>query len=347
MVIHKFNNNQAGYRAELFTVGGAHPMLSFKCVRTCATVDPRIADIYNRAVKGKAHKDMTPGSSTCHSDFGVCGDYRGYLTECRCFSLRRIEHPKLRKAFEDTVIDRALSILRKKPEGSRSLDIAFFASGHLFGEVTLLFRLFARIRQEGLNPCSINIKLIDTVYTQALSQPEASDVLEAHKSINQFIREMSQTLPKGVILTGQVYAGANAYAAAVRSTQSSKHDLLVGADTTEQEEMAELNKVASAHPSDKPLVLVKVGKENEPGIPLTCDVEANGGLSACSNPLQAVTERRTSLNHTRQRRRMTDGEIALYTIGGLLLAGGIGLGIYHFATSNKRSGARPVVAQRV
>lgn len=380
MSIYSVSNGNARLGIAMHNTPGVSRTFSFNCRRLTSQIDQRIQSIYKNAIMGKAHKDMKSSMCPRTADYGECGDRRGELTECRCPTLSRMKHPELRQVFEDKVIQRAVAILKSQSEGKRSINLAFFASGKLFGEATLLFRLFDQLKKENI-ACEVNIKLIDKCYETALNHNTAEDALRSDRSLDQFVNEMCQTLPKNVTLSGQVYSSDNAYIEAAKVQPEIKHDLIVGADIENLKGIvAKIHNAAGRRPNEKPLVLIKGPNRFGAEIPAICGVKSDGNLTDCidpskvTQPIQLTTQNSTksaqvrpmaqsisdvelegeqtsSINSSKatkptqlrtKQHTMSGSQKAALAIGGLALAALGGYGIYRFVTSSRRGAQRAI-----
>ncbi|MGR3952530.1 MAG: hypothetical protein QRY74_06555 [Chlamydia sp.] len=147
---------------------------------------------------------MAPNSNGCAHGVvtGQCGNLRGRLSECTCSTLNRKRNPKIRIEYENRVIDAIMQSVRSA-KGEFHFKLAVFASGHLLGEQILLFRLLDQLKKEGKRG-TIDLFFIDKSYSSAINRSD-ENILGREGSIEQFLVEITQILPKNITVMGSFF----------------------------------------------------------------------------------------------------------------------------------------------
>lgn len=278
-----------------FSHQGSPCSISFYCSRiyppnldsNTLYLNPRIHNIFESAVKGRAHENIEPNESgVCSlpgSVAGHCGNMRGYLAECRCEDLNRKIKPYIRNHFEKKVIDKILKhykITQSLSSGRPfQFNLAIFCSGRLLGEEILLFRLLNELYSRRASG-TISLFLIDREYTSAIRLGNSSTALHQNQYLIQFLTEICGCLPPSLKINGTIFAEASHYIDQAQTEARFKHDLLIGADIEDtQVIMDEISSKAAVIRGQRPLALVRnVGEEDLPG---SCDIVC-GQLTNCS-----------------------------------------------------------------
>lgn len=241
--------------------------IQFKCFRSLHTIAPAVNQVYWATQNNSLHHLMVANPGRCHNNkMGYCGNVRGNLAECGCEPLDRKKDPYIRRNYENDVIARALSIIKEQKRGSNQpfdLRIAFFSSGLLAGEQSLLFRLLEKLKNEGYKG-KITVFFIDSDYASAIAKSssihpllgsdfgicyegdrnQSLEALGGRQDFQQFIDEVSGALPSTITLEGYIFGDAQDYAAAwERDPASYANDIVTGADIAPRQE--ELNKLYS------------------------------------------------------------------------------------------------------
>ncbi len=261
-------------------VGPVRSSLSFRCRRFVEAIDQRIGGVFFNAVRGQAHRDMAANPAGCALDqvAGSCGHKRGALSECRCQMLDRMRDPSKRKAYEDRVIAQILAIIKSQKGSHFRMRLAIFGSGDLLGEEILLFRLMHRLQNmQG----TIDLFFIDHCYRGAIQNPKQPNTLQnsvgGKRAIAQFLSEIALCQPRGIMVQGTFFGDAEEYIRVAGSNQNLRHDLLIGADIENGNQvMGKISCNARAR-NLPPIVLVKLPKQG----PAICSLGASGNLERC------------------------------------------------------------------
>lgn len=280
----------------------------FKCVRQHPLMNCKVADVYCAAVHGNAHLLLTQNPNSCgEGDVAKhCGHYRGKLTECRCDTLDRIQHPMRRLQFENKVIQAALAIIAQQKE-SFVINIAIFASGGLHGEEILLFRLFHELRKKQLKG-KITLFFIDTDYKKNIEATKQVYHLSKRVSsfswmmnvgcredLAQFLHEVSLCLPPEVVVEGAVFGDSDNYIMSAQKNDAYKHHLLIGADIENLVSVVGTIDKLAGWGSAKPIVLIKEVSNQKQELAKLCDVEGT------------ATQNCVELTDTTPRKKSSDG----------------------------------------
>lgn len=268
--------------------------ISFSCSRAYLRdldshklyLSQKVHDIFKNAVEGRAHEDINPNVSG-HCAFpdsvsGHCGNMREALGECRCEDLNRKAKPRIRYHFESTVINKILTHA-KIEQSLRSpapflFNLAIFCSGRLLGEEVLLFRLLNELCKQRASG-TIRLFLIDRAYSSAIELGNSQTALHQNQYLQQFLTEICECLPPSLKIDGTIFAEADDYTAQAQADDRFKHDLLIGADIENtQQIMSDINAKASAAHGQTPLALVRSITEGGP--PGSCDI-VDGQLANC------------------------------------------------------------------
>lgn len=268
--------------------------VSFSCQRNVNDIDDSIKSIYNSIISNQIHTQLTPrDSGVCMANevMNHCGNKRGDLSECACNALNRIRNLHHRKNFEDQVINLVRSFLAQNPYQSQ-LNIAMFASGMLHGESVLVIKLIhalKNIRYSG----EVNLFLIDRQYSPSIAAANNLILSEEYKrgfrwerlignrrDIQQFLKETALCVPPSISIGGAVFGDANDYIWRAQNDRCRdfKHDILVGADIEETEEIFREIKLHTDRSSLPGVVLIR-GPGDKPNI---CTVGFASGDFYCT-----------------------------------------------------------------
>ncbi|WP_284452998.1 hypothetical protein [Parachlamydia acanthamoebae] len=152
--------------------------------------------VFNSILAGK-YKEMLWRAKGCENSDHVMGNcsfmfthpWMGTLAECSCDSFSRMDQPNLRRGYENRVIDKVLTMVYnqlREANTSKEIKVSIFASGDLFGEFSLMVRLFSELQKQYLMwDGKICLNLIDLRYTSNEGQ-----VLSSLKTIGQIKKEI-------------------------------------------------------------------------------------------------------------------------------------------------------------
>lgn len=279
----------------------------FKCIRQHRLMSCIITEVYCAAVNGKSHLLLTQNSNKCGEGQVVkhWGHYRGKLSECRCDTLDRIQHPMRRLQFENKVIQAVLAIIAQQKK-SFAVNIAIFASGGLHGVEVLLFRLFHEIRKQQLKG-KITLFFIDMDYQKNIEA--AKQVYHLCKRVAsfswmmtvgyredlaQFLHEISLCLPPEVVVEGAVFGDSDDYIMSAQKNDAYKHHLLIGTDSENLVSVVgTIDKLAGLG-GTKPIVLIKEVSSQKQELAKFCDVEGNAAQNDVE--LTSATPRKKTSN---------------------------------------------------
>ncbi len=297
----------------------------FTCNRTRDGIDARVANVYQNAVLGKGHVNIDPNSEGCGlgAVTGHCGNLRGRLSECKCETLDRKTHPKIRFEYENRVIDAVMQSVRET-RGKFHFKLAVFASGHLLGEQILLFRLLNQLKKEGKSGI-IDLFFIDHCYRPAINSLN-ENILSREGAIEQFLVEITRALPKNIAVGGGFFDDADKYIKLARENENFQHDLLIGADIESMNDIMGGIGTGAGTGRHDPIVLIKRGLQGNQERPEVCKLDPHGELDQCYDP------RFNQREVLQQESGMPWTELA---IGGVLLAGLLG-GAALLHNSNKK-----------
>ncbi|MGR3952528.1 MAG: hypothetical protein QRY74_06545 [Chlamydia sp.] len=274
-------NNSLGGKISLSARTGEN--IIFNCFREIDTIDERIASVYQNIINCNAHRDIAPNNGGCaHGAVtGPCGNMRKKLSECRCEALNRKTHPDIRREYENCVIAVVMKSVRKT-SGKFHFKLAVFASGHLLGEQILLFRLLDQLKKEKKSGV-IDLFFIDHCYRPAISKSD-KNILGREGSIEQFLVEITQALPKNIAVSGGFFDDAQKYIALARKNKNFQHNLLIGAD------IEGLNKImgdigtGAGTGEHEPITLIKRDLGANSTRPEVCKLDSDGELDQCYDP---------------------------------------------------------------
>ncbi len=274
--------------------------ISFHCSRSVSCIDKNICNVFQNAIDGNAHVDMIQNPFCSHEQvIGGCGNKRGYLSECRCEILNRVDKPEVRKNYENKVIN---TILQKFSDSMNSfhLKLAIFCSGELLGEQILLFRLLHKLKQKKAAG-TIELFLIDRCYKQAIRNSchdrNFEDSVGKEKYIEQFLREICQCLPQNITLKGNFFYSAKMYIKIAKINNAFKHHLLIGADIENTNViMGNIGREAGLGIDQPPIVLIKKSD------PWVCQLDPSGNLENCYIPGGKGTAHFNRIKDNQQRR---------------------------------------------
>ena len=263
--------------------------MRFACRRQSNHVDPNILNIYQQAIVGLSRGSLKTNLTGCWTGriSKYCGNSRGELFECSCEILNGIKYPQLRHQYENKVIDAVLNIIYSDPL-LRSLNIAIFASGGLFGEFVLMVRLIDRLKNIGFNG-TIELFLIDQQYRDNINKAYDFDpstcsngfpwvnFLGGRQDLAQFLQEISLCLPSTIQVNGAVFGEADDYINRALKDSRFRHDLLIGADIEDTQAIVSKLKLQAQRNNVPGIVLIK--QNNQPKI---CEIKSSSGQFFCS-----------------------------------------------------------------
>lgn len=238
------------------------------CKRNSLQMHNSIYSIYHACIHNLSGQLLSARAANCGSDFGHCGNYRVHLTECRCKTLDRISNPLIRKIYEDKVIAQAIAIANHQV-GNFHLKIAVFASGGLYGEQVLVFRLVESLKKMGCGGL-ISLFLIDRAYHPAIQQTQQFHIdmqtkgrgswdglLGNRLDMKQFVCEISQCLPSSITVECTFFGVHYDYLTAARTLPCFKHHLLIGADIEDTIHIMSEIKEAAVDVNESAVILIK------------------------------------------------------------------------------------------
>lgn len=158
--IHQHNDPFSTTHATLVQVGGSQA-IQFICRKNedkKSATDAKISELILGGNAGQLLNHDPKCLPWQHLD--ECANLFSLLSECSCSAFNRKDSPLVRQAYENEVLDKVRTIVEKQFEPFE-LNIAIRNPGGLFGELTLMVRVFELLKNVN---GKIRLSLIDDVY---------------------------------------------------------------------------------------------------------------------------------------------------------------------------------------
>lgn len=212
--------------------------------------NPEVQGDFDKIVSGMAHEVLRAGAerATDHNEMGGGAKSYGGLKECGCEVLGRSVTNRSRELFEKSVIHRMGPLAQDASKDS--IHITAFATGLLFGEFVILSKFIKELSDKNINK-KVVFSFIDYTYDVlddgfVKTHRKNKNIIGWKRDIDKAVNQLLQTVNaiinlNSVKFSSQIelrfFKSADDYVDTCELDSEFKHDILVGADRGDTDEI--------------------------------------------------------------------------------------------------------------